>query len=172
MSKTIAALVTHDFEDLEYCETVHAYRAAGHSVINIEHHEGNIVYGIQRKTSTTIDLGIDDSDVHHFDALFIPGGESPEALRNDERFVFFVRHFANLQKPIFICCYAPQLLMHAGVVKGRRICAMQTILNDLEDAGAVCLNQDVVNDNNLYISSRSPDLFQKFVDETLKVLRL
>lgn len=49
---------------------------------------------------------------------------------------------------------------------------MQTILNDLEDAGAVCLNQDVVNDNNLYISSRSPDLFPKFVDETLKVLRL
>lgn len=62
--------------------------------------------------------------------------------------------------------------MHAGVVKGRRICAVQTILNDLEDAGAVCLNQDVVNDNNLYISSRSPDLFPKFVDETLKVLRL
>ncbi len=36
MPKRIAVLVTHDFEDMEYVEPVEAFRAASHSVINIE----------------------------------------------------------------------------------------------------------------------------------------
>lgn len=45
MPKRIAVLVTHDFEDMEYVEPVEAFRAASHSVVNIENKAGNIVYG-------------------------------------------------------------------------------------------------------------------------------
>lgn len=172
MSKVIATLVTHDFEDMEYAETVHAYRAAGHSVINIEYFEGHVVHGLQRKTSTTIDAAIGHTNVQHFDALFIPGGHSPYALKKDEQFITFVQKFANMQKPIFICSHALQLLMHASVILGRRICTHESITNEPSHAGAVCLDQDIVNDNNLYVSSRVAHHCPAFVNETLKVLNL
>ena len=45
MHKRIAVLVTYDFEDVEYIEPVEAFRAARHSIINIEEQVGKIVYG-------------------------------------------------------------------------------------------------------------------------------
>lgn len=172
MSKKVAVLLTHDFSDAEYNECAHAYRAAGHSILNIEHIEGNIVYGIQRKTSVTIDLGIHNSCIHDFDALFIAGGVSPTSLSCYEHFIDFVQKFANAQKPIFSSCDDPSLLIEASIVRGRRLTAIDQVSSRLQEAGAVYLDQDVVNDNNLYISSHSPEVLPQFLNETLKVLRL
>jgi protease I len=119
----------------------------------------------------TIDKSIDDVSPHDFDALLIPGGNSPSQLRLDERFVNFVRHFANLYKPIFCICSAPLLLIDANVVKGRRLTTQDYVSDDLIQAGAVYLNEAVVNDNNLYISSRSTTDLGAFIHESLNVLR-
>ena len=40
MHKKIAVLVTYDFEDAEYAEPVEAFRAARHSIINLESQAG------------------------------------------------------------------------------------------------------------------------------------
>ena len=74
MHKKIAVLVTYDFEDAEYAEPVEAFRAARHSIINLESQAGKIIYGKKRKAFVTIDQSIDDASVHDFDALLIPGG--------------------------------------------------------------------------------------------------
>jgi len=57
--------------------------------------------------------------VSDFDALLIPGGFSPDILRADDRFVNFVKAFAESGKPIFAICHGPQLLITANVVKGK-----------------------------------------------------
>ncbi len=137
-----------------------------------ENKAGNIVYGKKRRYSVTIDQGIDDVTVHEFDALLIPGGYSPDHLRADERYVDFVRRFANAQKPIMSICHGPQLLINAGVVKGRRMTTMKSVIVDLLNAGAVFYDEAVVNDNNLYISSRSPEDLPAFIRESLTVLKL
>ena len=170
MSKRIAVLVTHDFEDAEYSEPVQAFRAARHSVLNIETKAGNIIYSHKRKSAITIDQSIDDVTVHDFDALLIPGGYSPDRLRGDDRFVNFVRNFAHAEKPILSICYGPQLLITAKVVKGRLMTTIKTVAKDLINAGAVYYDVGVVNDNNLYISSRSPDDLPAFIEESLMVL--
>lgn len=170
MRKRIAVLVTHDFEDLEYTEPVEAFRAARHCISNIEHQAGNIIYGKNRKSSVTIDQSIDFASIHDFDALLIPGGNSPSLLRTDERFVDFVRRFAGAYKPIMCICHGPQLLINAQVVKGRRMTSIEPIITDLLNAGAVYYDQPVVNDNNLYISSRAPDDLPEFIRESLHVL--
>lgn len=172
MPKRIAVLVTHDFEDMEYVEPVEAFRAASHSVVNIENKARNIVYGKKRRYSVTIDESIDNVSVQEFDALLIPGGYSPDTLRADERYVDFVRRFANAQKPIMSICHGPQLLINAGVVKGRRMTTMKSVIIDLLNAGAVFYDQAVVNDNNLYISSRAPEDLPDFIRESLNVLKL
>ncbi|WP_104473425.1 DJ-1/PfpI/YhbO family deglycase/protease [Acinetobacter indicus] len=172
MSKRIAVLITHDYEDADYPELIHAFRAARHSVVNVENKAGNIVYGYQRRSSVTIDQSIDDVTIHDFDALLIPGGQSPAQLSDDLRFVDFVRNFANAQKPIMSTCHGPQLLIHASVVKGRRMTSIAPVMLELMDAGAVYFDEAVVNDNNLYISSRSPEDLPIFIRESLHVLSL
>lgn len=126
----------------------------------------------KRRYSVTIDESIDNVSVQEFDALLIPGGYSPDNLRADERYVDFVRRFANAQKPIMSICHGPQLLINAGVVKGRRMTTMKSVIIDLLNAGAVFYDQAVVNDNNLYISSRAPEDLPDFIRESLNVLKL
>ena len=48
--------------------------------------------------------------------------------------------------------------------------SIQPIIDDLVNAGAVYYDQPVVNDNNLYISSRAPDDLPEFIRESLQVL--
>lgn len=171
MRKKIAVLVTHNFEDSEYIEPVEAFRAARHCISNIEHIAGNIVYGKHRKYSVTIDQSIDHISVNDFDALLIAGGDSPELLRGDERYVNFVRSFAGAYKPIMCSCHGPKLLINAQVVKGRRMTSSDVMMLELQDAGAVYYDKPVVNDNNLYITSRMPHDLPEFIKETLQVLR-
>lgn len=171
MNKKIAVLITHDFEDTEYHHSVEAFRAASHSVRNIEKVAGNIVYSQQRKSSVSIDLGIDEISVQDFDALMIPGGNSPYLLKQDARFVDYLRAFANAQKPIFLCCYSPHLLIDAQLAIGRRLTSIEAMIQELKAAGAVIFDREVVNDNNLYISSRSTEELPVFIHECLNVLR-
>ena len=171
MNKRIAVLITHDFDDAEYHHPVEAFRAASHSVRNIEKNAGNIVYSQQRKSSVSIDLGIEDISVQDFDALMIPGGHSPYHLKKDHRFINFLRSFANAQKPILLCCQSPHLLIDAQIAIGRRLTSIEEIIQELKEAGAVIFDREVVNDNNLYISSRSTYELPIFIDECLNVLR-
>jgi len=171
MNKRIAVLITHDFEDIEYHYPVEAFRAARHSVRNIEKLAGNIVYSSQRKSSVSIDLGIDEILVQDFDALMIPGGQSPFHLKKDPRFINFLRNFANAQKPIFLCCHSPHLLIDAQIAIGRRLTSIETMIQELKNAGAVIFDHDMVNDNNLYISSRSTQELPIFIRECLCVLK-
>ncbi len=171
MRKRIAVLVTHNFEDLEYSEPVEAFRAARHCVSNIEHRAGNIVYGKHRRFSVTIDQSIDQASIHDFDALLIPGGDSPEFLRSDSRYIDFIRDFAGAYKPIMCICDVPQLLISAQIVYGRRMTAHETVMQDLLDAGAVVYyEKPVVNDSNLYITARAAQDLPAFIQESLYVL--
>src|SRR5690625_1902690 len=93
MGKKIATLITDLFEDVEYTEPAAAFKDAGHEIINIEKEKGKIVQGKQGDSDVEIDHSIDDVNVNDFDALFIPGGFSPDQLRADDRFVDFVKKF-------------------------------------------------------------------------------
>jgi len=49
--------------------------------------------------------------------------------------------------------------------------AIQETTKELKDAGAVIFDREVVNDNNLYISSRSTYELPIFINECLNVLK-
>ena len=61
--------------------------------------KGKTVHGKQGKSEVVIDKSIDDVSPENFDALFIPGGFSPDILRADERFVRFSKAFMDADKP-------------------------------------------------------------------------
>ncbi|AIF67220.1 protease I [Terribacillus saccharophilus] len=167
----IATVITNDFEDVEYTDPAKAYKEAGHEVTTIEFEAGNSVKGKQGEATVSIDKGIDDVKPEDFDALFIPGGVSPDNLRADDRFVNFAKHFMDEKKPVFAICHGPQLLISAKTLEGRKATGYKSIQVDMEYAGATVEDKEVVVCQNQLVTSRQPDDIPAFIDESLKLLK-
>jgi protease I len=163
----IACVLGPDFEDSEFRVPFDRFVAAGHQVTVIGLTRGAELRGKKGAEKVTADLGIDQARPEDFDALFIPGGHSPDALRGDERMVAFTQAFGS--KPIFAVCHGPQLLLTAGMVKDHRMTAWKTVQGDLQLAGAQVLDKEVVVDGNL-VTSRKPDDLDAFTRESLRML--
>ena len=170
MSKSIAVLVTDEFEDSEYVSPVDTLRSHGYAIFNIDTEKDKVIKGKKDQTPVTIDLGIDDAKVEDYCALLIPGGHSPDALRGDDRFVQFVKDFDATGKPIFTICHGPHLLVSAEVVKGRKMTSVSNIAVDLKNAGAAFEDSEVVVHDNRLVTSRTPEDLMAFNDAMVKVL--
>jgi protease I len=129
---------------------------------------GQTLEGYKGREKIKTERGVDDVRPDQFDALFLPGGHSPDHLRADDRIVAFVRGFRD--KPILAVCHGPQLLITADTVRGRKMTAWQTIQVDLRNAGADVVDREVVVDGNL-VTSRKPEDLDAFVREALKLLQ-
>jgi protease I len=163
----IACVLAADFEDVELRKPYDAFRDAGHDVVIIGASEGERLGGKRGREQITVEESIGDASADDFDALFIPGGYSPDKLRADRRFVDFARAFAD--KPIFAVCHGPQLLLTAGMVRGRTLTAWSTVQDDLRLGGARVLDEKVVVDRNL-VTSRKPDDLDAFAHAALRLL--
>lgn len=163
----IACVLAPDFEDSEFRVPFDRFVAAGHQVTVVGLSQGAELTGKKGEERVTADLGIDAARPEQFDALFIPGGHSPDALRADERALAFAKAFAS--KPIFAICHGPQLLLSAGMVSGRTMTAWKTVQADLKLAGAHVVDREVVVDRDL-VTSRQPDDLDAFTRESLKLL--
>lgn len=166
----IATVITDMFEDSEYTEPAKAFKDAGHEVVTIEMEAGKEVKGMKKGTPVTIDKSIDDVKPEDFDALFIPGGFSPDQLRADDRFVKFAKAFMDADKPVFAICHGPQLLLTAKTLEGRDATGFKSIRVDMEYAGAKFHDKEVVVCHNQLVTSRQPDDIPAFNREALKLL--
>ncbi len=80
----IATLITDMFEDTEFTSPKEALEAVGHTVVTIDKEGNKAIRGKQGDVRVEIDYGISDVNPQDFDALFIPGGFSPDLLRDDD----------------------------------------------------------------------------------------
>jgi protease I len=163
----IAALVGPAFEDSEFRTPYDRFCKAGHDVVVVGMKKGETLTGDKGRERTQVDLELGDARADQFDALFIPGGHSPDYLRADDRAVEFVRRFRD--KPVFAICHGPQLLITAEMVQGRTMTAWKTVQVDLRNAGAKVVDKEVVVDRNL-VTSRKPDDLDAFVRESLRLI--
>ncbi|MDQ0271554.1 type 1 glutamine amidotransferase domain-containing protein [Cytobacillus purgationiresistens] len=170
MGKKIACLITNMFEDSEYTDPAKSYKEAGHEVITIEKEKGKSVEGKQGNANVKIDKGIDEVSANDFDALFIPGGFSPDILRADDRFVQFTKEMMNAKKPVFAICHGPQLLITAKTLENRDATGYKSIQVDMEYAGAKVQDTEVVVCQNQLVTSRTPDDIPAFTKESLELL--
>lgn len=167
----IACLLASGFEDSGFSKPFDALIHAGHRVTVIGTKRGEELKGKQGKSTATAEKGIDEVRPEEFDALFIPGGHSPDTLRANDKMVAFVQKFYDLMRPIMAICHGPQLLLSADRYKGYKLTAWKTVLSDLQKAGADVVDLEVVDDGNV-ITSRKPDDLPAFIDASLKALDL
>jgi protease I len=166
----IAVMVADLFEDVEYEKPVAAFRQEGHSTVNVGLQRDETVKGKKGKAEVNIDRAIEEVSADDFDAVFIPGGCSPDKLRGYDDAVTLVREFVQDGKPVFAICHAPQLFITADVVKGRRMTSWKTVRVDLKNAGADVRDEEVVIDGNI-ITSRGPRDIPAFINACLQMLK-
>ncbi|WP_319799507.1 type 1 glutamine amidotransferase domain-containing protein [Jeotgalibacillus aurantiacus] len=167
----IATLMTNQFEDVEFTKPAEAFEKEGHEVVTIEKEAGKSVTGKQGDATVTIDQSIDHVSPSDFDALFIPGGFSPDLLREDQRFVSFAKSFMDDKKPVFTICHGPQLLITAKSLEGRTATGYKSIKVDMEYAGVNYKDEEVVVCGNQLVTSRQPDDIPAFIKESLNLLK-
>lgn len=170
MMAKIAVIITDMFEDSEYTEPAKAFNKAGHDLVHVGLKEGEVVRGKKSQTPVRVEKELKYLSINEFDALLIPGGYSPDKLRAHEEAVKFTKDFVLSGKPVFAICHAPQLLITADVLRGRRITGWKSIVQDIKNAGAEYLDQELVEDGNL-ISSRQPGDLPAFIKAGLARLK-
>lgn len=106
-------------------------------------------YGVPaRETMDTNDLNKDD-----FDVVIIPGGfEAPDRLRLRQEVLTFVKEMFDAGKLVAAICHGPWVCVSAGILAGKKATAFMSIADDVRNAGAEYLEEDVVVDGNLITS--------------------
>lgn len=111
-------------------------RKAGDTVRTAIHDfEGDQTYSEKRGHNFHINASFEDVKAASYDALVIPGGRAPEYLRMNEKVLEIVRHFFDAGKPVAALCHGAQLLVAAGVAKGRSISAYPAVGPEVVAAG-------------------------------------
>jgi deglycase len=165
----IACVLGQGFEDSEFRIPYDRLKQEGYQVDIIGVKAGEELKGYKGKEKVRAEKSIDEVNPDDYDALLIPGGQSPDHLRVDKRMVGFVKAFEEGGKLIAAVCHGPQLLIAAHLVKGRTLTAWQTIQDDLQQIGANVKDEPVVKDRN-WITSRKPDDLQAFSEAIVEEL--
>jgi protease I len=166
----IACILETDFEDSEYTQPAEAFSQAGHQVTVIGLQAGKELKGKKEATPVTVEKAFADVRPEQFDALFIPGGSSPDKLRAHPEPVQFTKAFFDAGKPVFAICHGPQLFLSAGTFRDHKMTAWKTVQVDLKLAGTNVVDQEVVVDRNL-VTSRQPSDLPAFNQAALEMLK-
>jgi protease I len=108
-------------------------------------------------------------DMDKFDGVVIPGGYAPDVMRRYPEMVRIVREADQKKRVIAAICHAGWMLVSAGILKGRKVTGFFAIKDDLVNAGANYVDQEVVKDGNL-VTSRKPDDLPAFCREMIEAL--
>ncbi len=165
--KKIAVIIDDMFEDSEYTEPASAFTKVGHKLTHVGLKKGKTVKGKKEGTKVTIDEATGETSVDDFDALLIPGVYYPDKLRSHDEAVKFVKDFVANGKPVFSICHGPQLLITADALRNRKVTGWKSIVQDIKNAGAIFIDVEVVEDDNL-VSSRNPHDLPVFIQRSLK----
>src|SRR3954466_1677474 len=163
--RTIAVLAADGFEKVELIVPLRALKTAGAKVDVVSLRHGRI-RGVNLHMPASrvhVDKTIGEADPGDYDGLLLPGGFiNPDLLRQSAPAREFVRAFAASDKPIATLCHGPWVLASAGLVDGRTLTSWPGIRDDLVNAGATWLDQELVRDRNL-TTSRGPQDMNAFV---------
>lgn len=153
------------FEDTELLVPLYRLREAGADVVVASKDTAPIKgkHGYEVK----VDLKVDDIDPADYDALVLPGGKAPAALRDNPKVQYVVRYFFEHDKPVGAICHGPQILISAGLIKGRHATSYKSVVPELKAAGAHYEDEEVVIDGNL-VTSRQPSDLPAFMREFIK----
>ncbi len=153
MPKPLIAFLDDVYEDLELWYPLLRLQEAGYAVrlaaLEIRTYTGKHGYPARS------DLLLADAHSQEYSGLLVPGGFMPDKLRREAKVLALTREFFEQKKLVAFICHGGWIPISARILKGRRATGSMGIRDDLENAGAIWVDEPVVVDGNL-ISSRTP----------------
>ena len=150
MKKTVI-ITAQNFQDEEFVYPYYRLLEEGYSVDVATPGKENFTgkYGVPSKpTKDTIELKESD-----YDLVVLPGGfEAPDRLRIRKEVLSFTRDMYENGKIVAAICHGPWICVSAGILKGKKATGYISIADDIRNAGATYLEEDVVIDGNLVTS--------------------
>lgn len=166
--KRIAVLAEDIYEDLELWYPLLRMKEEGAEVKVVGTGSANHYTG-KHGLPVQVDLSADQARADDFDAVIIPGGYAPDRMRRYESVLKFVREAFDKGKVVASICHGPWVLISAGILRGRTATCFFAIKDDVINAGANYVDQEVVRDGNL-ITSRMPADLPAFCREIIRAL--
>jgi protease I len=166
--KSILILVHEIYEDLELWYPKLRLEEAGYRALVAGPDVGKVYLG-KHGYPCKSDISLDQMTTMTWDGLVIPGGFAPDKLRRLPKVLSMVQKFDQEKKPIAFICHAGWVPISAKILKGKKVTGVSAIKDDLENAGALYLDQSVVVDGHI-VSSRTPADLPDFCKALLHLL--
>lgn len=167
--KKILMFVEEYYEDLELWYPKIRLQEEGADVVVAGPATGKVYKG-KNGYPCEADVAIADVDAGGYDGLVLCGGWAPDKLRRDPRVLEITRTIHDAGKPVAHICHAGWVPISAGVMKGIRCTSVNAIRDDLQNAGAQWVDQEVVVDKN-HITSRTPKDLPAFCKAIIAMLK-
>jgi protease I len=167
--KRIAILAEDTYQELELWYPLLRMREAGAEVTvvgmpGVREYRSKLGYPVK------VDRAVDTVSADGFDAVIVPGGYAPDRMRRHQQMLDLVRGVFERGGIVATICHAAWVPISAGIIKGKRATCVSAIKDDLINAGATYLDQEVVQDGNL-ITSRVPRDLPAFCRTIIAALR-
>jgi protease I len=167
MPKQLLAFVGDIYEDLELWYPKLRLEEAGYTV-RLAGEEIRTFAG-KHGYPATADVLVADAHVDGYAGLLIPGGFMPDRLRRNGDVLGLTRDFHAQGKLVAFICHGGWIPISAKILQGRRATGSLGIKDDLENAGAIWVDEPVVVDGNL-VSSRTPKDLPAFAQAMVRFL--
>jgi protease I len=166
--KRVAILAENLYQEMELWVPYYRLKEEGADV-KVVGAGGARSYASKHGYPVTVDVQADQVSAVEFDAVVVPGGYAPDMMRRHDAMVKLVREAARQGRVVAAICHAGWMLASADVVRGKRVTSFFSIKDDMVNAGATWVDQEVVVDGTL-ITSRRPDDLPAFCREIVKSL--
>lgn len=167
-SKRVAILAENNYEDLELWYPLLRLREEG-AHVQVVGMPGVNEYRSKNGYPVRVDVAAESLSPSEVDAVIIPGGYAPDRMRRHQAMLDLVRGVFERGGIIASICHAGWVPISAGIVRGKTMTSFAAIKDDLVNAGATWIDEEVVRDENM-ISSRTPNDLPAFCRAILDAL--
>jgi len=166
--KKVVLLAENNYQEMELWVPYYRLKEEGAEVILVGSGSSR-TYTSKLGYPVEVQKEAKEIDMNRYDGVVIPGGYAPDMMRRYPEMVKIVKEAHQKGKVIAAICHAGWMLASAGILKGRKVTGFFAIKDDLVNAGANYVDEEVVRDGNL-ITSRKPDDLPAFCRELVDAL--
>jgi protease I len=167
--KRAAILVEQQYQEMEVWYPLYRLKEAGCQV-TVVGPEGGKTYPSKLGYPAKSDKAAEEVRADDFDVIVIPGGFAPDFIRRTPAMIKLVADMAEKGKILAAICHGPWVLCSTKALKGKKATCFFAIKDDVINAGANYVDEEVVREGNL-ITSRKPDDLPAFMKAIFAALR-
>ena len=182
MAKKILIVTDDAGESLEILYASHRFREAGYAPVIAATQKkrlNGVIHDFYPGWNTYIekpgyliqsDVTFGQVRVRDYAAVILMGGRAPEFLRHNRTLLALIKEFHRRKKWIFSICHGIQILLAAGLGRGRKLTCYCNIRCEVESAGATWIDRQSVVDGRI-VTAQTWESHPEFYRDIFKNLK-